>query len=103
MGFRLDACKHFDYRFLCDFVSGLFIVAISVIFDCPILRSYSVAAKVSTARKAPGHSRLFSVAEFWSADVTLVLSFMKRLSAPVRLHSFPTPHDANTDSVEFLR
>jgi len=73
MGFRLDACKHFDYRFLCDFVM--------------------------TARRAPGHSRLFSVAEFWSADVKLVLAFMKQLSAPIALFDVPLHENFHNASI----
>ncbi|KAF8328149.1 glycoside hydrolase family 13 protein [Cantharellus anzutake] len=61
-GFRLDACKHFDHRFLCEFVK--------------------------TARSA-GRPQMFAVAEVWNSEVGILLDFMNALSVPMALFDAP--------------
>ncbi|KAF8320274.1 glycoside hydrolase family 13 protein [Clavulina sp. PMI_390] len=56
-GFRIDAVKHYDHRFLSEWVSHL--------------------------RKTPGRQNMFSVAEFWSGDGKELDRFSRKLGPPI--------------------
>jgi alpha-amylase len=63
-GFRLDAIKHMDRRFLREFV-------------CPPVsaqvRLSLTRGQLTRARRLEGKERLFAVAEYWSAECVCYL------------------------------
>ncbi|KDQ59237.1 glycoside hydrolase family 13 protein [Jaapia argillacea MUCL 33604] len=65
-GFRLDAIKHIDRRFILDFLMKV--------------------------RSEPGRTNMFAVAEYWSANVNLILPYIRAFSGHVAFFDVPL-HD----------
>ncbi|KAH8826661.1 glycoside hydrolase family 13 protein [Flagelloscypha sp. PMI_526] len=62
-GFRLDAIKHMDYKFLMDFIK--------------------------TVRHQRGDPEMFAVAELWSGDLRAVLPYVKRFRGETAFFDVP--------------
>ncbi|KAJ7104144.1 glycoside hydrolase family 13 protein [Mycena belliarum] len=72
IGFRLDAIKHIDRRFVLRFIKH--------------------------ARKQSGQSQLFAVSEYWSGDLKLILPYIKALKGETAFFDVPLHmnfHDAS--------
>ncbi|KAF8575962.1 glycoside hydrolase family 13 protein [Ramaria rubella] len=65
-GFRLDAIKHMDRKFLLAFIRNA---------------------------KKHGHPKLFSVAEYWSADYTKIRPYIRALQGQVSFFDVPLHHN----------
>ncbi|KAK7691063.1 hypothetical protein QCA50_006166 [Cerrena zonata] len=65
-GFRLDAIKHMDRRFLLDFIKH--------------------------ARKVEGRQNLFAVAEYWSANVELIKPYIRAFEGLMTFFDVPLHH-----------
>ncbi|KAJ7707693.1 alpha amylase [Mycena rosella] len=71
-GFRLDAIKHIDHRFLLRFITH--------------------------AQKQSGKPQMFSVSEYWSADLKLILPYIKAFRGETAFFDVPLHanfHDAS--------
>ncbi|KAI0777127.1 glycoside hydrolase family 13 protein [Irpex lacteus] len=66
-GFRLDAIKHMDRRFLLDFLK--------------------------TARGIPGKERMFAVAEYWSANINAIKPYIRAFEGLVTFFDVPLHHN----------
>ncbi|KAG1750806.1 glycoside hydrolase family 13 protein [Suillus lakei] len=62
-GFRLDAIKHMDRKFLLEFVRG--------------------------ARNHPGRKRLFAVSEYWSANLQLIVPYIRAFHGQTSFFDVP--------------
>ncbi|CAL1716239.1 unnamed protein product [Somion occarium] len=67
MGFRLDAIKHMDRRFLLDFIKH--------------------------ARKVDGRQDLFAVVEYWSANVELIKPYIRAFEGLTTFFDVPLHHN----------
>lgn len=64
MGFRLDAIKHMDRRFLLAFVSRSTLLTFKA----------HIVSQLKTARQVQGRENMFAVAEYWSGKYVQYLS-----------------------------
>ncbi|KAI0091286.1 glycoside hydrolase family 13 protein [Irpex rosettiformis] len=71
-GFRLDAIKHMDRRFLLDFLK--------------------------TARAVPGKERMFAVAEYWSANINAIRPYIRAFEGLVTFFDVPLHHNLHDAS-----
>ncbi|KAJ3480649.1 hypothetical protein NLI96_g8198 [Meripilus lineatus] len=72
MGFRLDAIKHMDRRFLLEFIKN--------------------------ARKLHGRENLFAVAEYWSANVNLIKPYIRTFESLLSFFDVPLHYNFHNAS-----
>ncbi|KAI0784258.1 alpha amylase [Abortiporus biennis] len=72
MGFRLDAIKHMDRRFLLEFIKH--------------------------ARKVPGRKNLFAVAEYWSSDLSLIKPYIRAFEGTLTFFDVPLHYNFHNAS-----
>nr|AOC97453.1 alpha-amylase [Flammulina velutipes] len=77
VGFRIDAIKHIDHKFLVNWISQL--------------------------RRTPNRSKMFAVAEYWSGDVSLILPYVKAFKGQAAFFDVPLHMNLHNASKHYSR